>query len=129
VFPVWTLAFCSLMIAMAFSSSVFAEKIKLSLAMSNPSVQVVPSLAHTPSHDHGGHVVQLYTDDGFLIDVLSRFIGGALAVGDAAVVVATAGHRIELERRLSGRGIDTSKVGRKDVILCWTQARPYRDSW
>jgi len=27
----------------------------------------------------------LYTDDGFPIDVLSRFIGGALAVGDAAV--------------------------------------------
>src|ERR1700722_19409720 len=78
--------------------------------MSNPSVQVVPSLAHAPSHDHGGHVVQLYIEDSFLIDVLSRFIGGALAVGDAAVVVATAAHRIELERRLSGRGVDTSKA-------------------
>jgi hypothetical protein len=49
--------------------------------MSNPGVQLVPSLAHAPRHDHDGHVVQLYTDDGFLIDVLSRFIGGALAVG------------------------------------------------
>src|SRR5439155_27206811 len=53
--------------------------------MSNPGLQLVPSLTHAPRHDHGGHVVQLYTDDGFLIDVLSRFIGGALAVGDAAV--------------------------------------------
>jgi len=53
--------------------------------MSNPGVQLVPSLTHAPRHDHGGHVVQLYTDDGFPIDVLSRFIGGALAVGDAAV--------------------------------------------
>ena len=78
--------------------------------MSNTSVQVVPSLAHTPSHDHGGHVVQLYTDDGFLIDVLSRFIGGALAVGDAAVIIATATHLIELKRRLSGRGMDTAKA-------------------
>jgi PAS domain S-box-containing protein len=82
----------------------------MSLAMSNPGVLVVPSLAHTPNHDHGGHVVQLYTDDGFLIDVLSRFIGGALAVGDAAIVVATGPHRIELERRLSGRGVDTAKA-------------------
>jgi PAS domain S-box-containing protein len=89
---------------------VFAEKTNVSLSMSNLTVQVVPSLAHTPNHDHIGHAVQLYTDDGFLIDVLSRFIGGALAVGDAAVVVATAAHRIELERRLSGRGVDTSKA-------------------
>jgi PAS domain S-box-containing protein len=78
--------------------------------MSTPSVQVVPSLNHTPNHDHDGHVVQLYTDDGFLIDVLSRFIGGALAVGDATVVLATASHRIELERRLSSRGLDTTKA-------------------
>jgi PAS domain S-box-containing protein len=87
-----------------------AGKSKMSLAMSNPSIQIVPSVAHTPDHGHGGHVVQLYTDDGFLIDVLSRFIGGALAVGHAAIVVATGPHRIELERRLSGRGVDTAKA-------------------
>jgi hypothetical protein len=63
----------------------FARRRNVSIAMSNPGVQLVPSLTHAPRHDHGGHVVQLYTDDGFLIDVLSRFIGGALAVGDAAV--------------------------------------------
>src|SRR5947208_6850835 len=78
--------------------------------MSNPGLQLVPSLTHPPRHDHDGHVVQLYTDDGFLIDVLSRFIGGALAVGDAAVVLATASHRGELERRLSARGLDIAKA-------------------
>src|SRR5216117_217062 len=78
--------------------------------MSNPGLQLVPSLTHAPRHDHDGHVVQLYTDDGFLIDVLSRFIGGALAVGDAAVVLATASHRGELERRLSARGLDIAKA-------------------
>lgn len=82
----------------------------MSLAGSNPTVQVVPSLTYTPTHDHDGHVVQLYTDDAFLIDVLSRFIGGALAVGDAAIVLATAPHRIELEKRLAGRGMDISKA-------------------
>lgn len=52
--------------------------------MSSCNVELVPSLGHTPSHTHDGHVVQLYGDDGFLVDVLSRFIGGALAAGDAA---------------------------------------------
>jgi len=78
--------------------------------MSNPGLQLVPSLTHAPRRDHDGHVVQLYTDDGFLIDVLSRFIGGALAVGNAAVVLATPSHRGELERRLSARGLDTAKT-------------------
>jgi PAS domain S-box-containing protein len=82
----------------------------VSLPLSTPRVQVVPSLTHTPNHAHDGHVVQLYTDDGFLIDVLSRFIGGALAIGDAAVVLATASHRIELEKRLSSRGLDIAKA-------------------
>jgi hypothetical protein len=36
-------------------------------------------------HDHRGHVVQFYTDDTFLLDTLSRFIGTALG-GDAAIV-------------------------------------------
>lgn len=76
--------------------------------MSNPSVNVVSSLAHLPNHDHDAHVVQLYTNDDFLIDVLSRFIGGAIAVGDVAIVLATAPHRSELERRLSGRGVDVN---------------------
>src|SRR5947208_16485645 len=77
--------------------------------MSNPGLQLVPSLTHAPRHNHDGHVVQLYTDDGFLIDVLSRFIGGALPVGDAAVVLATVSHRGELERRLSARDLNIPK--------------------
>lgn len=82
----------------------------MSIAISNPHIELIPSLAHTPSHEHRGHVVQLYTDDGFLIDVLSRFIGGALAVGDPAVILATRSHRMELERRLSAHGLDTAKA-------------------
>ena len=98
----------------------------MATAMSNPTVQLIPSLAHTPSHDHDGHVVQLYTDDGFLIDVLSRFIGGALAAGDAAVVIATKSHRIELERRLSAHGLDTAKAATQGryVILDATETLP-----
>ncbi len=79
-------------------------------AVSGPNIELVPSLAHTPSHTQGGHAVQLYADDSFLIDVVSQFIGGALAVGDAAVVIATSSHRTELEQRLSANGVDTVKA-------------------
>ena len=90
----------------------------MSTAMSSPNVEPVPSLAHTPSHTQDGHVVQLYADDGFLIDVLSRFVGGALAVGDAAVVIATRSHRTELERRLSANGVDTAKAALQGRVYC-----------
>ena len=46
----------------------------------------------------------------FLIDVLTRFVGGALAAGDAAVVIATKSHRTELEKRLSANGVDMAKA-------------------
>jgi PAS domain S-box-containing protein len=82
----------------------------MSTAMSTANSQFVPSLAHTPTHERDGHVVQLYTDDAFLIDVLGRFIGGALTVGDAAVVIATKAHRTELQKRLSAHGLDIRKA-------------------
>jgi PAS domain S-box-containing protein len=77
----------------------------MSTSPSNSSLQLVPSLA-----DQDGHFVQLYTDDGFLLDVLSRFIGGAIAVGDGAVVIATKAHQEGLAQRLNARGVDTARA-------------------
>src|ERR1700690_2658657 len=82
----------------------------MSSAMSSSNVELMPSLGYRPSHTQDGHIVQLYADDGFLIDVLSRFVGGALAVGDAAVIIATKAHRTELEWRLLANGVDTAKA-------------------
>ncbi|MFZ1138394.1 MAG: PAS domain S-box protein [Candidatus Sulfotelmatobacter sp.] len=70
----------------------------------------MPSIAPTPGSHQDGHFVQLYTDDGFLLDVLSRFIGGAIAVGDGAVVIATQAHQDGLAQRLTARGVDTAKA-------------------
>jgi PAS domain S-box-containing protein len=56
------------------------------------------------------HVVQLYSDDNGLLDVLCRFIGGAIAVGDAAVVIATKAHHDGLTMRLQARNLDTAKA-------------------
>jgi PAS domain S-box-containing protein len=74
--------------------------------MSNPDVEPTSS----PERDQDGHIIQLYTDDRFLIDTLSRFIGEALAVGDGAIVVATPSHQRDLAKRLSARGLDTTKA-------------------
>jgi PAS domain S-box-containing protein len=61
-------------------------------------------------HDPSGHTVQFYTDDSFLLDGLTRFIGTALGSGDTAIVIATKEHREELASRLKIRGDDLSKA-------------------
>src|ERR1700681_539318 len=93
---------------------------------SGTSLDLTPALAHTPADNRDGHVVQLYANDGFLIDVLSRFIGGALAAGDAAVVIATKSHRTELERRLSANGVDTgtAAIQGRYIVLDATETLP-----
>src|ERR1700693_5623742 len=83
---------------------------KVSTSPSDSGPQLIPSIAHMPGSDQDGHFVQLYTDDGFLLDVLSRFIGGAIAVGDGAVVIATQAHQDGLAQRLKARGVDTAKA-------------------
>jgi hypothetical protein len=85
-----------------------------------------PPAAHEPSLEADAHVVQLYSDDNFLLDLLSRFIGGALAGGDAAVVVATNSHRSALEARLSAHGLDLVQAARQRryAVLDATEALP-----
>ena len=94
--------------------------------MSTPDIQLTPSLMHMPSHEQKEHVVQLYTDDSSLIDVLSPFIGGALTLGDPAVVIATKSHHTELAKRLSSLGFDTAGAAMQGryVILDATETLP-----
>lgn len=54
----------------------------------------------------GAHVVQFYSDDAVLVDVLSRIVGTSLVVGDSALVFATDAHESALRRRLCDRGLD-----------------------
>jgi hypothetical protein len=51
------------------------------------------------------HLVQFYADDGFLLDTLAQYIGGALGKGDTGIVIATPEHREGLTKRLLERGI------------------------
>jgi len=89
----------------------------MNFAVSNPDLQPISALTHTPGPERAGHSVQLYTDDAFLIDVLVRFIGGAIAAGDSAVVIATKAHRLELEQRLYTNGVDFATAARQGRYL------------
>jgi hypothetical protein len=52
------------------------------------------------------HEVGFYSDDRRLLDDLTQFVGAALKVGNAAIVLATESHRDSLLPRLQAHGID-----------------------
>jgi signal transduction histidine kinase len=70
-------------------------------------------LPHWHASERSGHVVQFYSDDSFLIESLSRFVGAALVAGDSAIIIATPEHRNGLAHRLSDRALNLAKAARE----------------
>jgi hypothetical protein len=58
-----------------------------------------------PANVRTRHEVGFYSDDRDLLGALTQFIGTALAVGNAAIVIATESHRDNLLVRLQKYGI------------------------
>ena len=52
------------------------------------------------------HEAVFYSDDSCLLDAVTRFVGTALKVGNAAIVLATESHRDRLLSRLQTYGLD-----------------------
>jgi len=52
------------------------------------------------------HEAGFYSDDRYLLDELTQFVGDALRTGNAAIVVATETHRDRLPPRLEAHGVD-----------------------
>lgn len=52
------------------------------------------------------HVVQFYDSEDFLRDTVAQFLGGGLATGAPALVIATAGHRALFRGSLETRAFD-----------------------
>jgi PAS domain S-box-containing protein len=69
-----------------------------------------PSASHSRARPGLGeaheHVVEFYETDRFLADTVSDFVGPGLHAGGAAIVVATADHRLLFEEVLQDAGID-----------------------
>ncbi len=55
------------------------------------------------------HAVQVYRDDETFIDCLESFVGSGLRSGESVVLIATASHLHELEKRLRGGWIDLDR--------------------
>ncbi|MDP9275805.1 MAG: MEDS domain-containing protein [Chloroflexota bacterium] len=71
------------------------------------------------------HAVQFYETDDYLLQTLADYVAGAFAAGDAAIVVATAARRSELEERLASRGIDVALMlgtGRTFLLTRWSSS-------
>jgi len=78
----------------------------------NRAISINPPPVAAPlnwtSHNRSDHVVHFYTEESFLLDPLSGFVGTALGAGDGAVVIARRDHLNALAERLKTNGLDTS---------------------
>src|SRR5438309_9752182 len=70
--------------------------------------EVADTLAAWRDSDQQAHIVQIYEDDSFLVNEVSRFVGTALGAGDCAVVIATKAHRDGIAQPLASHGFNTS---------------------
>jgi signal transduction histidine kinase len=61
-------------------------------------------------HGDHRHGVQFYSQDKFLLQELSEYIGNALRAGEAAIVVATEEHRGGLLPWLTAQGLDVAEL-------------------
>jgi CheY-like chemotaxis protein len=68
----------------------------------------VPETRLPPTDSPVRHEVGFYSDDQFLLDHLTQFIGTALQAGRSAIVVATESHRESLFPRLQAFGVDVA---------------------
>jgi hypothetical protein len=63
------------------------------------------------------HIVQMYEDDGVVLDSLEGFVAEGIEAGDAVIVIATAPHRAALEDRLRMRGISLNVARSRDQYI------------
>ncbi|HUG16755.1 MAG TPA: MEDS domain-containing protein [Thermomicrobiales bacterium] len=79
-------------------------------------VPIVPHMvgADTCAHDH---LVQFYEGDDVLLASVTTFIGDALRDDRPGVVVATAEHLAEIERRLLASGLDVTRAIRSGSFV------------
>jgi signal transduction histidine kinase len=106
--------------------------------MSTHSSTGYPTASPVSPLERGGqdscaHSVQFYSDETFLLDEVSRFIGSALGAGAAGVVVATPAHCEGVAQRLEAYGLDLARAvrqGRYVALDAATMLATFmRDGW
>jgi len=67
------------------------------------------------------HVVQFYDSEGDLAHAVGTYLGQAVRAGEAAIVIATEGHRLAFQSELLAAGIDVAQAV-SDGTLRWLDA-------
>jgi signal transduction histidine kinase len=98
----------------------------------NPTASLV-SPPERGGRDTCAHSVQFYSDETFLLDEVSRFIGSALGAGGAGLVIATQAHREGVAQQLEAHGLDLARAvtqGRYVALDAATMLATFmRDGW
>lgn len=63
------------------------------------------------------HSVQIYRDDDAFLNALEGYVGSGLRSGESVIVIATAAHLHELEKRLRGTWIDLDRARWEDRFI------------
>jgi hypothetical protein len=69
------------------------------------------------------HLVQCYSDDAFLANVVADYLGAGLSRGEAAIVIATPPHVEAFEARLAANGIDVPCALEASQLVCLDAGR------
>ena len=81
-----------------------------------PDPPVAPA-GHVSDPEPNEHIVQTYTDDAFLVSVVTEYLGQALAAGEGAVVVGTPAHVDAITTRCRQTGVDVDAAIRAGRLL------------
>src|ERR1041384_7046644 len=57
-----------------------------------------------------GHSVQFYEDEAFLVETVTRYLAGALVLGESVFVIATPAHRARCREGLEAKGFDLART-------------------
>jgi hypothetical protein len=63
------------------------------------------------------HAVQVYRDDHTLLDSLESFVASGLRSGESVILIATASHLHEVEKRLRGGWVDLDRARWEDRYI------------
>ena len=63
------------------------------------------------------HLLQIYENEGVLLDTLEGFVSGGLELGEGVVFIATSEHRKAIEERLLARGLDLEAARTEDKYI------------
>ena len=89
-----------------FAGHTFPEVSDVPTRGSAPSIAVPASLQPQTVEIARRHEAGFYSDDASLLDGFTQFVGSALKVGNAVIVVATESHRDRLLPRLQAYGLN-----------------------